>query len=174
MTAGSPPPTPEVTLRPYGPADLALLTRTDSEFDDFGPAGVDPRRTPPASNLDDRGGLVVCADGVAVGSVSWHYTQWGPNAGSRAIMIGIGLVPDGRGKGIGTAAQRLLVDLIFAHTRVNRVEAATEVGNIAEERTLERAGFQREGVVRGSLWRRGQFRDSVLFGRLRTDPDPAA
>lgn len=163
---------PTVTLRPYTPADVPLLARTESEFDDFGPAGVDPRQPLPGSDLDDAGGLVVCADGIAVGTVGWHATRWGPTAASRGVMIGIGLEPGARGRGIGTAAQRMLFDLLMAHTRVNRVEAATEVDNVAEQRALERAGFHREGVVRGGLWRRGAFRDSVLYSRLRTDPEP--
>jgi len=161
-----------VTLRPYTPADAWLRARADSEFDDFGPAGVDPGSGLPRSGLDETGGLVVCADGEPVGSLSWHYTRWGPNAGSRAIMIGIGLMPQARGRGIGTQAQRQLVALIFLHTRIHRVEAATETGNIAEQRALERAGFRREGVIRDSMWRRGGFHDSVLFSRLRSDPDP--
>jgi aminoglycoside 6'-N-acetyltransferase len=88
-------------------------------------------------------------------------------------MIGIGLVAPARGRGIGTTAQRLLTDLLYAHTRVHRVEAATETANLAEQRSLEKAGFTREGVIRESMWRRGQFRDCVLYSRLRTDPDPA-
>ena len=164
--------TSTVSLRPYAPGDGGMLARSDSEFDDFGPAGVDPTRQLPGCNLDGQGGLVICEDGRPVGGLSWHYTQWGPTAGSRCVMIGIGLDRDARGRGIGSQAQRLVVDLIFRHTRVNRVEAATEVDNIAERRSLEKAGFTADGVIRGSMWRRGQFHDQVLYSRLRSDPDP--
>jgi RimJ/RimL family protein N-acetyltransferase len=34
----------------------------------------------------------------------------------------------------GTTARRLLVRYLFAHTTVHRIEAATEVDNIAEQR----------------------------------------
>jgi RimJ/RimL family protein N-acetyltransferase len=47
------------------------------------------------------------------------------------------------------------VDSLFAHTTVHRIEAATETGNIAEQKALERAGFTREGVLRGIRWRGG-------------------
>lgn len=161
---------PRVTLRAYGPQDRALRDRVDSEFDDFGPAGVDPSGALPGSSFDAPGGLVVCDGDVVVGSVSWTYQQWGPTAGSRCIMIGIALRSEARGRGLGTGAQRLLTDLVFLHTRIHRVEAATEVDNVAEQRSLEKAGFAREGVVRESLWRRGRFRDSILYSRLRTDP----
>ena len=173
MTTPPPPAPAGVSLRPFaGPADL-LLKQSDSPFDDFGPIGLDPTRGLPPSSLDGSGGLVVLEDGVGVGSMSWHYTQWGPTAGSRAVMIGISLVAHARGRGIGTAAQRQLVDLLLRHTRTHRIEAATEIGNIAEQRALTKAGFRQEGVIRESMWRDGAFHDSVLYSRLRTDPDPA-
>ncbi|MGH3167943.1 MAG: GNAT family N-acetyltransferase, partial [Trebonia sp.] len=58
---------------------------------------------------------------------------------------------------------------LFAHTPVNRVEAWTEDGNIAEQRSLEKAGFTQEGVRRGAAWRDGAWRDGVLYGILREE-----
>jgi RimJ/RimL family protein N-acetyltransferase len=62
---------------------------------------------------------------------------------------------------------------LFSTTLANRLEATTEVDNIAEQRALERAGFVREGVLRGSGFVRGQWRDGVMYSRLRDDPAPA-
>jgi len=56
------------------------------------------------------------------------------------------------------------------HPALNRIEAATEVGNVAEQKALERAGFSREGVLRGIRRRGGAWRDEVLYSILRTDP----
>jgi len=42
--------------------------------------------------------------------------------------------------------------------------------NIAEQRALEKAGFTREGVMRGIGWRGGSWRDGVMYSLLRTDP----
>ena len=84
--------------------------------------------------------------------------------------IGIALLPQARGRGYGTQAQRLLAQYLFAHTTVHRIWAGTEVGNIAEQRALEKAGFAREGVVRGAGWRDGTWRDGVIYSLLRTDP----
>jgi RimJ/RimL family protein N-acetyltransferase len=44
------------------------------------------------------------------------------------------------------------------------------VDNIAEQKTLEKAGFTREGVMRGGGWRDGAWRDGVIYSLLRTDP----
>jgi RimJ/RimL family protein N-acetyltransferase len=39
---------------------------------------------------------------------------------------------------------------------------------------LEKAGFSREGVMRGVFWRDGGYRDGALYGLLRTDPAAGA
>lgn len=83
--------------------------------------------------------------------------------------IGIQLLPDARGRGVGTAAQRLLVRYLFAHTPVVRIEADTDAENIAEQRCLEKAGFTGEGVSRSVVFRDGQWRDGVRYAVLRGD-----
>ena len=59
--------------------------------------------------------------------------------------------------------------LLFRHTATNRVEAHTDVDNTAEQRALEAAGFQREGIIRGAQWRDGAYRDGYLYSILRSD-----
>jgi RimJ/RimL family protein N-acetyltransferase len=88
------------------------------------------------------------------------------------LEIGILLFPEHRGKGLGTAAQRLLADHLFSTTLANRLEATTEIDNVAEQRALEHAGFVREGVLRGRGFGRGKWRDGVMYSRLRDDPAP--
>jgi len=78
-------------------------------------------------------------------------------------------MPEARGHGYGTQAQRLLVEYLFAHTQLNRVEATTETDNRAEQRSLEKAGFTREGVLRGYAFRNGQWRDNILYSVVRSD-----
>jgi RimJ/RimL family protein N-acetyltransferase len=85
-------------------------------------------------------------------------------------VIGIAVLPGARGHGYGTQAHRLLVRYLFAHTPVHRIQADTEVDNIPEQRALEKAGFTREGVLRGIGWRDGAWRDGVTYSILRTDP----
>ena len=46
----------------------------------------------------------------------------------------------------------------IAHTRAHQIEAGTEITNVGEQRALEKAGFTREGVLRGALFCRGQWR----------------
>ena len=155
-------------LRAQRPEDLQLLTGAEAGFDDFGPRAVQSAPAPP--QLDDPGALtVVAADGAVAGDVSWHWRQWGPNRASWCPMIGIWLAPGYRGTGIGRAAQRQLAELFFAQTTVNRVEAHTDAENIAEQRALEAAGFQREGIIRGAQWRDGAYHDGYLYAVLRSE-----
>jgi RimJ/RimL family protein N-acetyltransferase len=146
--------------------DLHLLTGADAGFDDFGPRAIQGAPAPPG--LDEPGALtVVTADGSVAGGVSWHWRHWGPNRASWCPMIGIWLAPEYRGQGIGRAAQRQLAELFFRQTTANRVEAHTDVENIAEQRALEAAGFQREGITRGAQWRDGAYHDGYLYAVLR-------
>ena len=77
------------------------------------------------------------------------------------------MLPEARGRGVGTAAQRMLVRYLFAHTQVNRIDANTDLTNVAEQRALEKAGFTREGVLRGAQFREGTYHDMVLYSILR-------
>ncbi|KRF17224.1 hypothetical protein ASG90_07915 [Nocardioides sp. Soil797] len=148
--------------------DLPLLTGDADGFDYFGPRP--PRASAALPNLDEQGGLAVLdGGGELAGMVSWVWQQWGPNVQSRNPMIGIWLMERARGQGMGTAAQRELVDMFFRHTAVNRVEAHTDVENIAEQRALEKAGLTREGTTRGATWRDGAYRDGCLYAILRSD-----
>jgi RimJ/RimL family protein N-acetyltransferase len=113
--------------------------------------------------------IVTLDDGTPIGVVSWYGVPYGPNRRSLAWNIGITIVPEYRGRGYGAAAQRELAKHLFVTTDVNRVEATTDVDNVAEQRALERAGLTREGVVRGAQYRRGGWHDVVLYARLRED-----
>ncbi|MBK9475196.1 MAG: GNAT family N-acetyltransferase [Tetrasphaera sp.] len=157
---------PSVLLRPMVEADLPYLAEPAGEFDDF---GLPPRTQVHLTSFESDGGLTVEVGGECAGSVSWHWTSWGPGPLSRTVMIGIGLRESYRGRGIGTLAQQLLVDAVFRGTSVNRVEAHTDIENHAEQRALEKVGFTQEGVVRGGQWRAGAYRDGYLYSILRAE-----
>ncbi len=148
-----------VTLRPQ--RDGEQLVESGSVWDEWG-----VRDGPPPSDL---GRLVVEVGGAAVGDVSWHSVWYGPNTASRAYNIGISLAPDARGRGIGSRAQRLLVEHLLATTDVSRVEASTDVENVAEQRSLEKAGFVREGVLRSAQGRADGRHDLVVYSFVRVD-----
>ena len=166
----------EITLRPVHEDDLDMLDRLvydpemAGEFGWYGWHDVHRwRRRWAEDHLlgADGGTLIVNLGGVRIGMVNWRRHQFTPAA--HGWEIGIALIPAARGQGYGTQAQRLLVRYLFAHTAVHRIWAATEAGNIAEQKALEKAGFTREGVLRGIGWRNGAWRDGVTYSVLRTD-----
>lgn len=111
--------------------------------------------------------MVDSVDGEGLGFISWR--PGNPASPFLCWEIGISLWPAARGQGYGSEAQRLLVRYLFAHTQVNRVQALTDIANIAEQRALEKAGFTREGVMRGKYFRDGRWQDEVVYGVVRAD-----
>jgi RimJ/RimL family protein N-acetyltransferase len=168
----------QIALRPADEDDLVILedlTGGDpakpGEFGWYGWTDRTRWRRQWAENglLGDDGGVLMVVRGrERLGFMNWRRKHATPAA--HHWEIGIALLPEARGHGYGTEAHRLLVRYLFAHTPVYRIEAATETANLAEQRALEKAGFTREGVVRGIGWRDGAWRDGVWFSVLRTDP----
>jgi RimJ/RimL family protein N-acetyltransferase len=111
---------------------------------------------------------VVSSDGTLIGIASWKAVGRGGSPGA-CFEIGLALLPDYRGQGLGTTAQRLLVDYLFRFTTVHRLEAGTDADNVAERKALERIGFTREGALREVAFRDGAWRDSLIYALLRQD-----
>lgn len=165
----------DIHLRPVAEPDLATLNilnnsgpESASAYGWFGWSDPTGRRRGWSENgllSADHGNLIVADAQDVLGHVSWHRSPQGPL--NHSWNIGIALLPGARGRGVGSQAQRLLVRYLFAHTQVNRIDANTDVTNIAEQRALEKAGFTREGVLRGAQFRDGRYRDMALYSILR-------
>jgi len=166
-----------VSLRPLTAADLERAERVANDPDYNGPFGTyalaadgDVRRR---FELDgylnhDHGRLIVVdASGATVGVVSYIAIFHGPPPSNRVYNIGIDIDPAHRRRGYGAAAQALLARYLFDTYTIERVEASTDVENVAEQRALERAGFTREGILRRAQWRAGAWRDICLYSKLR-------
>jgi RimJ/RimL family protein N-acetyltransferase len=69
--------------------------------------------------------------------------------------------------GVATEAVRQLADFAFANTDLVRLEIVCAVGNSASQRVAERAGAQREGVLRHRLRIHGQSVDAVMYSLVR-------
>jgi RimJ/RimL family protein N-acetyltransferase len=118
---------------------------------------------------DDAGILAIEAGGEFAGTMSWHARDNGPRPNGRCWMIGSFVLPEHRGRGVGTAAHHAIVRYLFSHTPAVRIEAGTEVENAAERRVLERVGFVHEGTLRKAVFRDGDWRDMAVYGMLRSD-----
>ena len=79
------------------------------------------------------------------------------------------LDPAARGKGVASEAARLIVEYLFTNRTLERVEASTDVENIASQKVLEKCGFKREGTMRKARWVGGHYRDYHLYSILREE-----
>jgi [ribosomal protein S5]-alanine N-acetyltransferase len=73
------------------------------------------------------------------------------------------------GRGLATAAVEEVVAYMFGDLGLHRAEAATLVENVASQRVLEKAGFERIGLARRYLRIDEEWRDFFLFQRLADD-----
>lgn len=169
-----------IRLRPVVEDDLEMFRRFAVEpgligldWSGFRDAQAPARRFAADGYLGADGGRLMVEverDRVAAGNVSWQAGLYGGVA--KYWEIGIALLPEWRGRGIGWRAQALLCDYLFSHTPAQRIQAGTHPENVAEQKALAKAGFQLEGVVRACEFRAGQWRDGYLYSRLRDDPTP--
>ena len=169
-----------IRLRPVVEEDLGMFRRFLTEpfligldWAGFRDAQAPARRFAEDGYLGAANGRLIVEveqEGAAAGFVSYLEGRYSGMASY--WEIGIALLPEWRGRGIGWRAQAMLCDYLFSHSPAQRIQAATHAENLAEQRSLVKAGFQQEGLVRAGEFRDGQWRDGYLYSRLRDDPSP--
>jgi RimJ/RimL family protein N-acetyltransferase len=99
--------------------------------------------------------------------VGWAAIRWWR---LHSTTGGIGLViaeKELRGKGLGTEATRLLVDLAFDQLNMHKVELFTRSDNEAALKAVKSCGFKLEGRLRETVYFDGKYHDGLMFGLLR-------
>jgi len=121
------------------------------------------------SSLEDERGhdlvWIVEADGDAVGWVSLSVRDWE----HRNASIAYSLDPAAWGRGIATAAVRLLLERAFGPGRMRRIECTIMVDNQRSQNVVERLGFTQEGRLRSLAEMPGGRRDFYLYSILREE-----
>ena len=77
------------------------------------------------------------------------------------------------GAGLGTPMLRALTAVAFRDTDVHRIWLGVFPDNARARRVYEKAGFQAEGIARGSAFFGGAHRDELIMAILRTDGSAA-
>lgn len=109
--------------------------------------------------------FVIDVDGDAVGSVSlFEFDEL-----ARHAEVGIAVVAEFRGKGVGTAAISQIIEFAFVRCNLRRVHLQAIASNVGAIRAYEKAGFVVEGRRREHAWVRGRYEDIVIMGILRSD-----
>ena len=154
-----------VVLRPFRPDEL------DEAFEQarqaVGRVGGELSRERLALRMDRSGrfvegrlDLAVEAGGRLVGTIEARTS--GGVLPPGVCELGIELVPQVRGNGLGTEAVELLTRHLLANGFA-RVQASTDVSNAGMRRALEKAGFSLEGVLRGFMPDGGGRADYALY-----------
>jgi ribosomal-protein-alanine N-acetyltransferase len=108
-------------------------------------------------------------DEVLVGGLTIGYIRRGA---AQSCMIGYWMGEKYAGQGHMLAALQVAIPYIYTGLQLHRIEAACIPENWKSIRLLEKAGFEREGVLRRYLKINGEWRDHVMFSRLAEDGDP--
>jgi diamine N-acetyltransferase len=85
-------------------------------------------------------------------------------SGEIGIMIG---EQAHRGQGYGQEALKLCVQFCWQELNLQRLTLAVVGDNPAAFHTYQKAGFEREGLMRRAVYVNGEFRDTTLMALLR-------
>lgn len=161
---------PGVVLRPLEIADAEALfaAHGDAETHHFwsSPAHKDVAQT--AAYIEEtlsrpttRGWAITESGGEALGRVALFELREGVGE------LGIIMRRDATGRGFASKALKLVEDYAFGERRLHRLTADIDPDNNASLSLFLRAGFEREGLLRGNWKTHLGVRDSVIMGKLR-------
>lgn len=105
-------------------------------------------------------------DGELAGCISLSFGQ---DVARFSCELGYWLAEPFWGKGVMTQAVCQMTEYAFSSLGKNRVFAQPFAQNFASQRVLEKAGFQREGVLRKSVYKNGVFQDAVLYAKVQEE-----
>jgi ribosomal-protein-alanine N-acetyltransferase len=168
----------ELNLLPYQPAFLNAFLQWRNQ-----PLSL--RYNPLREMTEDEIASMLAAEGADLSdlkkfdSYRWFVSAEGQIVGAVSLKnishsmgyaeIGYGVAEAHHGKGIATAAVRLLVEKIFHETDLRKLLAYVHEENIASRRVLEKLGFQEEGLLREHYVIRGTAVNEVLYGLLKLE-----
>ncbi|MFE4821595.1 GNAT family N-acetyltransferase [Streptomyces sp. NPDC056704] len=115
--------------------------------------------------------IVRIEDGRPLGMVG----LWVRDRGEGRASLGYWLAGSARGQGIAAEALRVVVRWALSDLRIPRLQLHVEPWNVATQRTAERVGFQREGLLRSWQQVGEERRDMIMYSMLGVDlSSPAA
>lgn len=87
----------------------------------------------------------------------------------KTAELGYWLAPEFNGRGIVARGIKVLEDLAFGKLGINRIQIRVDVENIKSQAVAERAGYVKEGVLRGSYVLRGVSCDTIMYSKLKSE-----
>jgi len=111
-----------------------------------------------------RVGFVIDVGGEAIGGIG---LTLGTDIERCSAEVGYWLAEDFWGRGITTAALQRICRYAFDDLGLLRVFATPIVWNPASCRVLEKAGFEREGIMRNACIKDDKVTDMALYARVQ-------
>lgn len=92
-----------------------------------------------------------------------------PNRNHKFYNLGYWIRVSKQNRGTASQAARILAKAAFEDLPINRIEILTAVENIPSQKTAEKAGAMREGILRKRLVIGGRLHDAVMFSFVGED-----
>ena len=104
-------------------------------------------------------------DGVLIGDCTLFWSSFEHRQGE----IGFVFNPAFHGRGYGTEAARVLLELAFDGLRLHRVIGLLEARNRASAALLERLGMRREAHLIENEYARGEWQSELVYALLESE-----
>jgi [ribosomal protein S5]-alanine N-acetyltransferase len=161
---------PGAVLRPLGVGDAPAL------FAAHGDAETHKYWSSPAHRTVDETARYIEDTLAMTGAHVWAITESGGEALGRIALfvqregvgeIGIVMRREATGRGLASKAVSMVVEYGFSKLDLHRIAADVDPDNTSSTSLFLRAGFQREGLLRGNWKTHLGVRDSVMLAKLR-------
>jgi ribosomal-protein-alanine N-acetyltransferase len=176
MTPWLPIETERLILREFELRDEPGLRAYESDpevarFDDWGPNTAEETNAILRSVLADQQhwprdavatAIELQSEGALVGSIHLAVRD----KKNRTADIGFTINRHYWGRGYASEATAAFVDALFRRLDMHRVCASCDTRNRGSHRVLEKLGMRREGLFRGNVQQRGDWRDSYFYAIL--------
>lgn len=110
-------------------------------------------------------GVVDRSSGRLIGTAG--FVWWRPD--QRRAEVGYAIARSHWNRGLTTEAMQAIVRFGWQRMELHRIEARCLIENSASERVMQKIGMRFEGILRGQILVKGQFRDVKMYALLRTD-----
>ncbi len=163
-----------VVLRPFRPDDVEPLWRArldavtwaQTNETPFLPETLEELRARYAeASRGSSAQFAVDEDGLLVGRAA----LFGVDELARTGEVGLSLLPEHRGRGLGRDVLRVLLGYAFRSRNLRRVHLQSLSSNEPALRSYRAVGFVEEGRRREHAWVEGAYEDIVLMAVLRAD-----
>ncbi len=166
----------EITLRPFEPDDLdaVIEASTDPSITSVTSVPVAPGRAEAAAWVTRQHQRLLSAEGYSYaierqGECVGQIGLWLRDIEQGRGTVGYWIRPGRRGRGTASMALRVLSEWAWTIEDIQRLQAHVEPGNEASCRTIEHAGFVREGLLRSWQTIAGSRRDMFVYALVRPD-----